>query len=113
MEAAEGEVFVKEDVALHVTLGDTAKDEETPTVSRQVQVLRSLIADPPNEDWKQVADGSLILAVHAESAVSKNQENRLTSGPNRSNHLDQTRFPNRRGDHRRDRSPPRRRTARS
>lgn len=66
---------MKENVALHITLGDTAKDDHTPTISSQLQALHGLLSSPPNEEWKQVAENSLPLAVHVESAVSESFRN--------------------------------------
>ena len=68
--ASDEPVFIKEDVALHVTVGDAAKSSLVPTVSSQIQMLTDLISKPPNEDWMAVSKGDMPLAVHVDSAVS-------------------------------------------
>ncbi|RXK42406.1 hypothetical protein M231_00396 [Tremella mesenterica] len=64
----EEDSFIKEDVALHVTLGDTAKNARVPTISSQLQTLRDLLLEPVDETWEFVASGQMPLAVHVESA---------------------------------------------
>ncbi|RKP12736.1 hypothetical protein BJ684DRAFT_6137, partial [Piptocephalis cylindrospora] len=73
----EPDAFIQERLALHVTLGEAGKDEHTPSLSRQIGLLRHLlishIRKEAEEDvWASVAQGHTVLAVHAhgERAIS-------------------------------------------
>ncbi|KAI9228895.1 MAG: hypothetical protein DHS80DRAFT_14802 [Piptocephalis tieghemiana] len=66
------QAFLQERLALHVTLGEAGKDAHTPSLSRQIALLRHLlighVRKEADEDvWASVAQGHTILAVHAHS----------------------------------------------
>jgi hypothetical protein len=70
--ATEARAFVKDDVALHVTLGHAGKNSNAPSVSTQVAILRRLLRESDDgSEWARVASGELLLAVHVDSKVSE------------------------------------------
>lgn len=61
--------ILKQEVALHITLGDMGKEDMTPTISSQISTLRDLLYKNlfSENTFGEVARGVLPLAVHVNS----------------------------------------------
>jgi len=61
--------FVRDDVALHVIIGQSAKGTTNPTISSQIQDLKTMLVDHVADNsttlYGKVANGDMILVVHA------------------------------------------------
>lgn len=60
---------LKDEVALHITLGDAGKEPSLPTISSQIAALKSLLIENKDLDnvYGRVARGELALAAHVNS----------------------------------------------